>query len=106
MTVLIDDQELDAVAKAVAEKPRRGRPPGQQGTLNRKIDYKCDCCGRPTTRDNLFVREVTFIKLSDRKRQRTRRCGWICRECMTTHPDFDRERYKASPGMRDVNAKE
>lgn len=103
---MILDDLVEKVSKALEGQPKRGRPSGQIGTLNRDIKYMCDTCKEDVGRDRLFIREATFIKLSDRKRLRTRRCNWLCDKCMVAHPDYTRERYADSPGMRDVHAKE
>lgn len=96
------DTQLKA---AINGLPRRGRPPGQEGTLNRDIHYICEVCNYDVGRNLIFVREVTFIRLADKTRVRTRRTQWICAGCMVKEPDYNRQRYTASPGMRDINAK-
>lgn len=95
---------LDALIEAVKIKPKKGRPPGQQGTVNRKIQYACDNCGATVDQSFLNARQVSFINLKTRKNRRSRTINWICNTCMLTHPDYNRPIRTASPGMRDIHA--
>lgn len=95
---------LDQLVQVIDGLPKRGRPPGQPGTSNRHYEYVCSVCKKNVGRDHLFQRQVTFIKLTTRKRRQTRNVDWVCDVCIETHSDYDRLRYSASPGMKDLNA--
>ena len=91
---------IEAVRIAVAATPRRGRPPGEPGQVNRDIDYVCEVCGRDVGRENLFARRVVFVSLETKKPERSRTIDWVCGDCMTVHPDYSRTKYSKAPGMK------
>lgn len=74
---------LEMLRGRLATLPKKGRPPGIPGTVNRVIEYKCSCCHKEVGREHLFIREVTFKRLDNPiGRARTRRDGWICDVCI------------------------
>ena len=82
--------------------PRLGRPRGGKGTTNREIKYICGTCQQDVGRDHIFARQVTFINMVTKRKERTRTVDWVCDVCIKAHPDYDRERYAKSPGMKDI----
>lgn len=63
-------------------------------------DYKCSNleCGKPTTRDDLTVRKVTFLEMgAGGKTIRSRVSGWLCPSCVVKDDDWNREAFSA-PG--------
>lgn len=105
MTEPLDPAD-QALRDKVAGVARKGRPPGGEGSLNRTIKYVCDRCGRNAGRDHIFARQVAFINMVTKRKERTRIIDWICDECILKHPDYVRVKHFESPGMKDVtNAK-
>jgi hypothetical protein len=97
------EETEEEIREAIAARPRHGRPPGQPGTVNRDIRYKCDVCHVEVGRENLVTRQVVFLDMITKRRVRTRTVEWVCKNtCLPVHPDYVREKLIASPGMRDV----
>jgi hypothetical protein len=86
-----------------AGRPRQGRPPGGVGIITRPQLYHCDTCGRETDRTQLFTRQVSFVNVATKKRERTRNVDWVCRECMETHPEYARVKTLDAPGMTEAH---
>ena len=83
---------------------RRGRPPGFAGQSNRNIEYSCTACGKEFTKDTLFAKRVMFAILGRNKGVvRSRTVAWLCEPCMNADPDYAREMYASSPGMKDTS---
>lgn len=86
---------MSDIAEVLADKPL--------GRSNRNIEYKCTACGKEVERDALHVKRVQFREMGQHGRVIvTRVLKWLCHECMTTDPDFQRPPLSASPGMADT----
>lgn len=103
MTELLTPEDKELHDK-VANISRKGRPSGGKGSSNRIIKYVCDRCKRDVGRDRIFARQVTFINMVTKHKERSRNIDWICDECILTHPDYVRLKHIESPGMKDVTS--
>jgi len=98
------DPVMDAIATAVSQQRRVGRPRGIPSTANKTIAYKCDYCGNTVDRQDLFAQQTRFLNMATKKQARARIVSWICRACMIKHPDYTRVRVLESPGARNTSA--
>lgn len=54
------------------------------------IDYRCSECGKPTERDLLTVKKVSFLEMGENpKAIKTRTESWLCPECMNADHAFN-----------------
>ncbi len=90
--------DFDATIVAVNAGTRLGRRPGTPGVITKEYNYVCSVCGNEFERSELFVRQVTFINVATKKRERTRSIDWFCRACMMSHAEYQRIKYSDSPG--------
>lgn len=84
-------------------KRKPGRPPGGVGTANRDIDYTCHRCLKQFDRETLRAKKVQYLMMGrNGKVIRSRVIEWLCVPCMEKDPDYNRELWIASPGMKDI----
>ena len=89
----------DPVVEPAVQPPS----PKQKGPSNRNIEYKCDYCGRPTSRSALKVKRTQFKEMGEGGAVLvTRTIAWLCLSCMEADPDYNRPAFSASPGLRDT----
>lgn len=93
--------ELEQLTQQILQKPRKGRRPGTPGRDTRNLVYACSVCSRDVGRDNLFARQVTWLSLATLRRSRTRRTGWVCRECMEADPDYNLPTRMGAPNAKE-----
>lgn len=72
-------------------------------------DYKCSApeCGKPTPREDLTVKKVTFLEMgAGGKTIRSRTSDWLCPSCVASDLDWLRPSHTApgnqAPTMRPV----
>lgn len=94
----ITQEEIDE-----ALRRRRGRPKGGQGTVNREIVYKCSVCDHVRPRDELIVKRAVFLEMGRNAKQlKSRVVAWVCKSCIEDDEDWNAEKYRESPGLKDV----
>lgn len=55
-----------------------------------EIDYRCSECGKPTERDLLTVKKVSFLEMGERpKALKTRTESWLCPDCVREDAAFN-----------------
>lgn len=80
---------------------KRGRPPGFVGSANRTIEYVCSACRNEFTKEDLFAKRVIYSHVGrNTKIIRSRTTAWLCEACMNADPDYARDGYASSPGMK------
>lgn len=68
-------------------------------------DYKCDECGKQSTRKDLTVKKAVFLEMGNSANTlRTRVTAWLCVECLRKDEDWNRPRYQPKPKPKKINA--
>lgn len=64
-------------------------------------DYRCTKCNQPTLKALLTVKKVVFSPIgAGTKITKSRTVEWLCNECLELDPDWNREKFNGSPGLK------
>ena len=64
-------------------------------------EYRCSCCGQITLKDLLQAKKVIFSPIgAGAKITKSRTVAWLCNECVEVDPDWNREKFTGSPGLK------
>lgn len=68
------------------------RPPDEKSRFVTRVpDYRCTKCQKPTERELLTVRRVSFHEMgSQQKRKGSRVTDWLCPSCLGQDPEWNK----------------
>lgn len=64
-------------------------------------EYKCTECKQVTLKKLLYAKKVVFSPIgAGTKIIKSRTVAWLCNECIELDPDYQREAFNKSPGLK------
>lgn len=69
-------------------------------------DYKCDQCGKQSTRKDLTVKKAVFLEMGNSANTlKTRVTAWLCIDCLRVDPDWNKPRYQPKAKVRNARSR-